>query len=118
MAAGYDPYNLLEVVFEGTRYAGAEVRMRVDVPIDEAMELFDLLFAGDEKTIRDQAMVFGDRILDSWNLQDPKTKKTIPATGEGALKAPPALVRICINQWRKGVFDPSLPLDESPGSTS
>lgn len=121
MAETFDPYGLMAVDFAGTRYAGAVVTMRIDLPIAETMEVWDLLFGpvpdGTSRGLQDLARVFGERLLDSWNLTDPKTKKGIPATAEGALKAPPALIRACLSQWQTRVFDPSLPLEQPSAAT-
>lgn len=102
----------LQVEFEGTRFAGAVVTLRLDMPVLEAMAITEELST---KTMAEQAPVFAERLLKGWNLQ--YQGKAIPATPEGAEQAPGALLRMCIEQWFKAVLDPKVPLSSRPPST-
>lgn len=124
----FNPFATAELVFEGTRYDGSTVTVRVDFEPDEQDGLFaDLPEMPDmpdasaaESTWREVARErrkverlqferFGERVLVGWNLTD-KDDVPIEAGGAGMNRIPVQLARLIRTEWEKAVWNPSAPL--------
>jgi len=90
-------------------YEGAEVVIRIDVPVGTYLEIQDLIDA--EKHLR-VFQLFGDSILESWNLLD-DDGSSIPADGKGMNLIPIDLANIILNEWAGVAVQASDPLSES-----
>ena len=66
----------------------------------------------------DSMDVFGDIILDSWNLEDADTGEPIPPTGAGMRQISPDLARWIIERWIEEVATVSSPLSRPSGNGS
>lgn len=113
----YDPYNTLTIDFDKTRYKGAVVKCRLDLPFEQTERLRLELFPSEaEISAEKQFRAFGREVLIEWNLVDAE-KKSIPANEDGVLLAPPALLRFAINTWAMSIYDVAAPLDggSTPG---
>jgi hypothetical protein len=91
------PKRMAVLKFEDTDYLGAEVTVALDVSIAFYLE-FQALGAklGDEGnlgSVNDTFRMFGDEILDSWNLEG------INADGEGMTRIPYAFANVIIAAW-------------------
>ena len=109
----YDPFNRLAIDYSKTRFKGAVVVCRLDLPFEKSEAVREALFNSKDDA-KSQYQLFAKEILIEWNLIDEK-KKSIPATEAGILLAPPALVKYAINTWGMAIWDVSAPLDD--GST-
>jgi len=107
-AVGYMPFNTLNLDFSKTRFAGAVVKCRLDVSIDE-IDKYDAALEA-TTTAAEQYGIFAEMFLIEWNLEDAKGK-SIPATKAGARLAPAALMRWTMNTWRSAIWNVEAPLD-------
>ena len=107
-AVGFNPYNTLNLDFSKTRYAGAVVKCRLDLSIDE-INAYDEAIAG--KTMAEQYEVFAEKVLIEWILEDANGKSS-PATKAGARKAPAPLIGWAMNTWRSAIWNVNAPLEE------
>lgn len=89
------------LVFEGTRYAGAEVEVRLDMPLADYL-VHDAL---DEEEPR--LRWFGEHALVSWNLK--RDGAPVPATAEELLAMPRQFSGRLHREWLRLVSDPGLP---------
>lgn len=124
----FNPFAETVLTFEDTRFAGAEVRVRVDFPNEDHYALFVDAYDREafeaEKTgnaLVDQSILeryvntaiwrrIGERVLIAWNLDD--EDGPIPADAEGMRRIPPALANLIHERWRQAVWNPSAPLSE------
>ena len=95
------------LTFIGTPWEGAEVVVRLGISIALYLRINQLVEDNDPMQL---AMVFGDVMLESWNLVDEKNKP-IPATGDGMASLPdlPFSMRI-VTLWLEAVAAVSDPL--------
>lgn len=98
------PERTAVLTFKGSAYEGAEVRVRLNVPLQV---FFDL--ASQEGLQAFQP--FGDAVLSSWNLETAEGRP-IPATGKGMLTLPLDFGLWLIRAWVKEVSTLSTPLVE------
>ena len=110
-AVGYNPFNTLAIDYSKTRYAGAVVKCRLDLSIDEINAYDEAIGA---KSPAEQYGIFAKHVLIEWNLEDAKGK-SIPATEAGARQAPAAFMAWTMNTWRSAIWNVNAPLDD--GST-
>jgi hypothetical protein len=104
---GFNIYaNRAVLVFEGTRYKGAEVTVRVDL-LDEEIEAHD---AAEDLAGKLQWMVDAG-VIESWNLTD-KADKPIPLSEINTL--PRAFRSTLHSAWAGQLWDVTAPLVPSP----
>ena len=101
---GFDIYaSEGTLVFEGTRYTGAEVKVRLDLPLVD-LEAFDALAEGVTNPFDTD---FLERRL-AWNLE--AKGEPIPLTIEGINALPRTFTRRLVTAWLRTVTDIDLPL--------
>lgn len=101
---GFDPFSNETVLdFSGTRYKGAEVRVRSDVTIEEYA---GLISAEDGKA---EWEWFQRHVLIGWNLK--RGDEDIPLDAPRD-KLPAPMVKQIINAWLRAFVDVDLPLAE------
>ena len=100
------PKRTARLVFSND-YEGAEVVVRLDVPVGTFLEIQDLV--ADEKQLQ-VFQVFGEQILDDWNVMTEDGGK-IPADGNGMKAIPIDLANLILQQWVEVAVQPSIPLD-------
>ena len=101
------PKRTARLVFRND-YEGAEVVVRLDVPVGTFLEIQDLV-AQEKQLLVFQ--IFGEQILDDWNVMTDEGKK-IPADGTGMNAIPIDLANLILTQWVEVAVQPSIPLDE------
>ena len=100
----------LTLDFTGGEYEGAEVRLRLNVPLRTVFEIQKLGLEGKDEAVIQE---LGTEVLLDWNLQR-KDGTAIPATAEGLLEMPSDFGMLVLKQWTE-----ALKGDESPlGGTS
>jgi hypothetical protein len=97
------------LMFEETEYDGAEVVVRLDVPVKMYMDIQDLV---EEEKHLQVFTLFGDSVLDSWNLQNDEGI-SIPASSDGMNMIPMDLANIILNMWVEVSTQPSAHLENS-----
>lgn len=105
---GFDLFDSTTVLdFRGTRYKGAEVRVRSDVSIEEYQAFLNSEDSEAEWTW------FRDNVLVEWNLErkgeplDPKLPRN---------KLPGPFIKRVIHGWMEAFVDISAPLVETSAS--
>jgi len=105
------------IIFEeGTTFAGAIVKCRLDVEIGMVTDIQDLIEANKHAHAYE---VFGDGILIEWNLEDQKGN-ALPANGKGMKKVTAGFAEALMNEWMEAVTQIDTPLGQPSrnGSTS
>ena len=106
-ATGYRvPKRTARLIFEDTAYEGAEIVVRLDVPVALFMEIQDLI--ADDKQFQ-VFQVFGESVLEEWNLEDDDGVR-IPATGQGMIAIAIDLANVILRQWVDAAIKPPAPL--------
>jgi len=96
-------------------FAGAEVRCRLDVGTNVWLAIFRLSNSQDPDLIDEAYRCFGDVVLKEWNIV--LEGESLPATGEGFLRMPPAIGGAMIQAWLATMTEIPAPLGEgSPSS--
>ena len=88
-------------------YEGAEIVVRLDVPVAIFLEIQDLVSSGDQLRVFE---MFGDKVLDEWNLQDDDGNPH-PPTGFGMNSIPIHLANNILEQWVEVATKVPAPLD-------
>jgi hypothetical protein len=101
------PKRTAKLVFEDD-YAGAEVRVQLDVPIQLYIDIQDLVDA--EKHLEVFGL-FGRAVLLDWNLED-DDGQPIPANAAGFVQLPPGFGNLIIQEWMDEVTRLPGPLAE------
>ena len=94
------------LVFSGD-YEGAEVVVRLDVPVGVFVEIQDMVANNDQFRVFE---IFGAKVLEEWNVETDEGNP-IPATSEGMQSIPLDLANLIIEQWVEVSTQPSAPLD-------
>ena len=81
--------------------AGLEVRVNADVPLSTFFDLQIWLSSGDAMQMRDAFVLFGEKILLSWDLEDDDGQ--VPADGIGVLALPLSLAMSLLEAWTEQV---------------
>lgn len=102
------PIRTARLVFSGD-WQGAEVVVRLDVPVQIFMDIQDLVADNQQLKVFD---VLGNKIVQSWNIQD-EDGLPIEPTGMGMGKIPIQLANLIVEQWVEVATQPSLPLGEN-----
>ena len=89
-----------KLVIELADYEGAEVTCKLDVKMKTFFDLQDL--TSDNTSIVSAYTIFGDQILESWNLETAEGQK-IPPTSDGMMEIPPAIAIALMNAWTEQV---------------
>jgi len=93
------------LVFSG-EYEGAEVVVRLDVPVGVFISIQDMVANGEQMHVFE---VFGAKVLEEWNLQT-DDGDDIPATSDGMQSIPLQFANVMIEQWVEVCTQPSAPL--------
>ena len=101
------PKRTARLVFVDTLYEGAEVVVRLDVPVGTFMEIQDLIAAEKQFQVFN---LFGESILEDWNLHNDNGKE-LPATGQGMTALPIDLANTILQQWVEAAVQTPDPLD-------
>jgi len=107
------PDKTAKVRFEGTDYDGAEILLRLNVSLSHYLKLRELSEAGDQAGM---ALLFGDHMLASWNLEN--ENGIIEANGTGMMDLPMEFATLIITQWVDTVANVPAPLDQPSGDLS
>ena len=102
------PERTAHIQFEDTDYDGAEVWIRLNVSFARYLELREASEAGDQARM---TRMFGDNMLDRWNLED-DDGIPIPADGDGMMQIPLDFATLIITQWVDTVSDVPDPLGQ------
>lgn len=94
------------LVFSGD-YEGAEVVVRLDVPVGVFIEIQDLVSNSEQLHVFE---VFGKKVLEEWNLED-DNGQAMDATSEGMQGIPLDFANLIIEQWVEVCTQPTIPLD-------
>jgi len=88
------------LVFDQPGHEGIRIEARLDVDLRTFLDLQQLAGGQDNtpEDLRDAFVMFGDQILDSWNIQDEDGTALSP-DGEGFLSLPPALGTAILGAW-------------------
>ena len=95
------------LVFQEPEYAGIHIEARLDVDLKTFLDLQSLAGASDSDPddLRAAFSMFGDEILDSWNLED-EDGRVLPADADGFLSLPPALATKVLGAWTEAATTP------------
>ena len=88
------------LIFAQPEYEGIHIEARLDVDLRTFLDL-QMLAGGsdnDPEKLRAAFSMFGDQILDSWNLQD-EDGTFLTADAAGFLSLPPALGTAILGAW-------------------
>jgi hypothetical protein len=101
---------------EGTTFAGAIIKCRLDVEIGMVTDIQDLIEAGKQAHAYE---VFGDGILIDWNLEDQKGN-ALSADGKGMKKVTSQFAEALMSEWMEALTQVDNPLGQQSknGSTS
>lgn len=102
------PIRTGKLVFHGD-WQGAEVIVRIDVPVRVFMDIQDLVASEKQLQVFD---VFGNRVIESWNIQD-EDGLPIEPNGKGMTEIPIQLANLIVEQWVEVATQPSIPLGEN-----
>jgi hypothetical protein len=103
---GFDPFdNVGVLVFEGTRYKGAEVKVRLDLPGSEELGLYEA------QALDDEVSWLAEHAIIEWNLQS--GGQPLPVTPENAKALSRPFKRALVMGYLKAVTDIDAPLSPS-----
>ena len=104
-ANGVKPFTLQRrravLVFASEEYEGLHIETRLDVDLRTFLDLQILAVTGDDTNptdLKDAFTLFGNEILESWNLQDEDGTPLSPDSS-GFLTLPPALGTAILASW-------------------
>ena len=103
-ANGVKPFTLERrravLVFSQPEYEGIHIEARLDVDLRTFLELQLLAGAGDADaaSLKSAFIMFGDEILEKWNIQD-EDGSVLSADSVGFLTLPPALGTAILGAW-------------------
>jgi len=107
------PKRTAKLVFEGD-YEGAEVRVKLDVPISLYIEIQDLV---DMDKPLEVFGLFGNTVLLEWNLEG-DDGEPIPSDSKGMTMLPPGFANLIIQEWMQAVQSLPAPLAGTSGDGS
>lgn len=93
------------LVFSGD-YEGAEVVVRLDVPVGVFVEIQDMVSSEEQLKVFD---LFGAKVLEEWNVEN-DDGNPVPATSEGMQTIPLDFANLMIEKWVEVSTQPSAPL--------
>jgi len=103
------PKRTARLVFTDSIYDGAEVVVRLDIPMQVFIEIQDLIDDGQQLKL---FKVFGDYVLDEWNLQD-DNGKPFEIGGAAMNQIDFNLANLIMKEWMEVATSPSAPLEQS-----
>ena len=101
---GAKPYTLQRrravLVFDDPQYEGLHIEARLDVDLRTFLDLQLLAGGVDAKAedLKQAFIMFGDKILESWNLVD-EDGTELSADASGFLSLPPTLGTLILGAW-------------------
>ena len=101
---GVKPFTLQRrravLVFNQPEYEGIHIEARLDVDLRTFLDLQLLAGSGDTNAsdLRDAFTMFGNQILESWNIQD-EDGTPLSADAQGFLTLPPSLSTAILTAW-------------------
>ena len=101
---GVKPYTIqrrrVVLIFAQPEFEGIHIEARLDVDLRTFLDLQQLAGQSENNPegLRAAFTMFGDEILDSWNLQD-EDGTVLSADAEGFLSLPPALGTAILGAW-------------------
>lgn len=102
---GFDLYaNVGVLTFEKTRFKGAEIKVRLDMP------LADFLVHDACETEEERLSWFAEHALMSWNIE--QKGKPVPVTAKAFLAMPRQFVTRVHLEWMRLVNDPDIPFSD------
>jgi hypothetical protein len=108
MAGFKPPVRTASIIFdEDSDYFGAEVEMRLNIPMGVVFEL-QLADTGTTNQ-RELLQRIGDMALISWNVED-ENDNAVPADGAGLLAQPPDFIWAILGGWQEAMTKPNAPL--------
>lgn len=84
--------------FSDPDYEGLHVETRLDVDLKTFLDLQMLAGNADPEHLRAAFCMFGDEILENWNLED-EDGRVLTANAEGFLALPPSLGTAILGAW-------------------
>lgn len=103
-ANGVKPFTIQRrraiLVFKQPEYEGIHIEARLDVDLRTFLDLQTLAGSGDASAndLREAFSMFGDQILESWNLED-EDGTPLSADSVGFLTLPPSLGTAILTAW-------------------
>lgn len=113
MSQGFDLYaNRATLTFEQTRYKGAEICVRLDMPLE------DFLAHDATETHDDRLRWFAEHAIESWNLE--AGGKPMELSPEAFMALPRQFTNRVHEAWLRTIQDPDIPLAQpsNDGDTS
>ena len=101
---GVRPYTIqrrrVVLIFSQPEYEGIRIEARLDVDLRTFLDLQQLAGASDNnpEDLRAAFTLFGNEILDAWNLQD-EDGRVLTADAAGFLSLPPSLGTAILGAW-------------------
>jgi hypothetical protein len=102
------PDRVAVLDFSDTEYDGAEVRLRLNIPLGVTFQIQDAVESGKERDILGE---FANAVLLSWNLLD-RDDNEIPADANGLEQIDAAFLATIMGQWANAVGAIPDPLAE------
>ena len=94
------------LVFDDPELEGIRIEARLDVDLRTFLDLQELAGVGTSETnpesLRAAFTMFGDQILEEWNLQD-EDGTVLTADADGFLSLPPSLGTAILGAWTQAV---------------
>lgn len=86
--------------FEQVEYEGMRIEAKLDVDLRTFLDLQMLAGSGDANAsdLKDAFIMFGDKILEGWNLED-EDGNPVPADSDGFLTLPPSVCTAVLGAW-------------------
>lgn len=86
--------------FEQAEYEGMRIEAKLDVDLRTFLDLQMLAGSGDANAsdLKDAFIMFGDKILEGWNLED-EEGNPVPADADGFLTLPPSVCTAVLGAW-------------------
>ena len=115
---GVKPFTLQRrravLVFASEEYEGLHIEARLDVDLRTFLDLQILAGTGDNNAtdLKDAFTMFGNEILESWNLQDEDGTPLSPDS-VGFLTLPPALGTAILSAWSDAATKPGEALSSA-----
>ena len=105
-----EPKRTFRLVFEDEDFAGAEVICRRRVSMRVYFEIAKVEESRDAAAVETALRLFGDEILDNWNVEvDGKPR---PANGDGMLDLSPEFGLLILSAWLRAVTELPTPLGD------
>jgi hypothetical protein len=97
-----------------TEYAGAEITVRLSVPLSVVKAISNR--PADVDGIAEACAIFGDKVLVSWNLAN--SGGELPANGDGMAALDVTLITAIFDGWVRALRGTPAPLGEPSSDTA